>query len=286
MKDIKTIGITGSSGFVGTRLSKRLAAEEVEIVEIDLQKGIDVTDWDTVKNIREIDVLVHLAAYISVPDSVKDPRPFLSKNISGTLNMLEICRLCNATMIFASSSLVYGPPQYIPVDEIHPLEGTNPYAISKLLGEELCKGYHRTFGLKTVIVRAFNIYGPSQSSGSLISSITKQAKQGRIVLRDPSPKRDYVYVDDVVEAYAKLCFYDADDFDVFNIGTGESYSVQEIADTVVETLDRPAEVIFTHQKRMNEIDDIRADISYATTRLGWNPKISLKAGIDRVLDAQ
>lgn len=285
MIDKKVIGITGSAGFIGSRLVRRLRTEKAGIVELDLQNGVDVTKWRAVKDIRGIDVLVHLAAHVSVADSFREPRKFLNANVNGTLNMLEVCRRCNARMIYASSSQVYGVPSYLPVDERHPVEGLNPYAISKLLGEEMCKGYYRTFGLKTTIARAFNVYGPFQSSDSLISSIARQAGTGRIVLKDPSPKRDYVFVDDVVDAYARLCEYGTSDFEIFNIGMGKSYSVQEVVDTTIEVIDNSIEVEFTNERRSNEIDEIRADISQAKTLMGWEPRISLKTGIDMVLNS-
>lgn len=286
MLEDKTVAITGSAGFVGTSLMKKLRAENVRIIELDLKYGIDITNWQLVENIGGIDILIHLAARTSVPDSFMNPKEFLHTNINGTLNMLELCRKCNAKMIYASSSLVYGVPSYLPVDEIHPVNGTNPYAISKIVGEELCKGYYQSFGLRTIIVRPFNIYGPYQTSDSLISTIIKQAKKGKITLRDPLPKRDYIYIDDVIEAYLNICKYTRLDFAIFNIGMGKSFSVQEVASTVVEVLGKNIEVEFTHERRVNEIDEIRSEITKARTLMNWQPQIDLKMGIQKVLNSQ
>jgi len=269
---------------VGSRLVKRLRSENVNIVERDLRSGIDITDWEAVKNIDGIDILVHLAASTSVPGSFGKPREFLNTNFKGTLNMLEVCRKCNGRMIYASSALVYGIPKYLAVDEIHPVDGVNPYAVSKIIGEELCKGYYRAFNLKTIIARSFNIYGPFQTSDSLISSILKQAKKGKAVLRDPLPKRDYIYIDDVVNAYVKMCEYHKSDFEIFNIGTGESHSVEDVARMMVKTLGNNVDIEFTYDKRSNEIEEIRAEISKARELMGWEPQFDLKMGIQRILN--
>jgi UDP-glucose 4-epimerase len=286
MLDDKIVAITGSAGFVGTSLMKKLMAENVRIIELDLKYGIDITNWRLVENISGIDILIHLAARTSVPDSFMNPKEFLHTNINGTLNILELCRKCNAKMIYASSSLVYGVPSYLPVDEIHPINGTNPYAISKIVGEELCKGYYQSFGLRTIIVRPFNIYGPYQTSDSLISTIIKQAKKGKITLRDPLPKRDYLYIDDVIEAYLNICKYTISDFEIFNIGMGESYSVEEVAHTVVELFGNDIEVEFTHESRTNEIDEISADITKAKTLMNWQPRVDLRMGIKNILNSK
>jgi nucleoside-diphosphate-sugar epimerase len=282
----KIVAITGSAGFIGSKLVKRLMSENVRVIELDLKNGIDITNWQLVENINGIDILIHLAARTSVPESFSKPKEFLHINSNGTLNMLELCRKCNARMIYASSSLVYGAPRYLPVDEMHPINSINPYATSKIVGEELCKGYYRSFGLGTLIARPFNIYGAFQASDSLISTMIKQAKEGKIVLRDPSPRRDYIHIDDVIDAYLNMCEYTQSDFEIFNIGMGESYSVEEVAGTVVELFGNNIEVEYTHERRKNEIDEIRAEITKARMLMNWKPRIDLKMGIQNVLDSQ
>lgn len=282
----KSIAITGSSGFVGSKLVKRLGSENVRLIELDLKNGTDITNWQSVENIDGIDILIHLAARTSVPESFSEPKNVLHTNINGTLSMLELCRKCNARMIFASSSLVYGIPRYLPVDEMHPTDGTNPYATSKLVGEELCKEYYRSFGLRTIIVRPFNIYGAFQTAESLVATIIKQANAGKIVLRDPFPRRDYIYIDDVVEAYIKMCEYNSSDFEIFNIGMGKSHSVEEVVRAVVEVVGNTIEVKFTHERRRDEIDEIRAEITKARQLMNWQPQTDLRMGIQKVLDSQ
>lgn len=274
--------VTGSSGFVGQRLVKALAEKGAKVVELDVKDGVDLTDWNHVSKIGSFDLLFHLAAKTFVPDSYQNPRDFYYTNIIGTLNILELCRIHKAKIVFASS-YVYGNPEYLPVDENHPIDAFNPYAQTKIVGEQLCEGYHRDFGVPVVILRPFNIYGTGQNENFLIPSIIKQAKSGLILLKDPDPKRDMLFVDDVVDAYMKAAEYDQNDCDVFNIGSGKSYSVREIVDNVVGFFDHEIDVKFSGEKRKNEVLDTIADISKAKNLLNWEPKTDLRDGLHKSL---
>jgi len=271
--------VTGSSGFVGQHLIKSLRSKDFEFVKLDLQDGVDITDWKQIRSTEKFDVLFHLAAKTFVPDSFKNPRSFYYTNISGTLNALELCRLNNAKMIFASS-YIYGQPQYLPIDETHPIVAFNPYAQTKVIGEQLCESYHRNFGVPIVILRPFNIYGYGQNENFLIPTMLKQMKEGVISLKDPEPKRDMVFIDDVIEAYINAAEYDQNGFDIFNIGSGISYSIQEIVDQITASSDQEIKVEFSGEKRKNEVLNTIADISKAKKLLNWNPKITFNEGLN------
>jgi nucleoside-diphosphate-sugar epimerase len=277
------IAVTGSAGFVGSKLVLALKAANYDVIEIDLLQGIDVTDFENCLKIPEFDIIIHLAGKSFVPDSYINPKDFYYTNFSGTLNALELCRKYNARMIF-TSSYVYGIPKYIPIDEEHPLNPFNPYADSKIQGERLCESYHNFFKVKSVIVRPFNIYGKGQHDNFLIPSIIKQAKSGIIHLNDSKPRRDYIHTDDVVSAYLKIIDSHDLDFEVFNIGYGQSYSIKEITKTVNNLFDNKLEVDFSELKRPNEVPDTRADINKAKKMLLWEPKVSLVDGIKKCLD--
>lgn len=272
------IAVTGSSGFVGLHLVKRLKKLEADIINLDIKNGIDITNWEQIKNIGKFDLLFHLAAKSYVPDSYKYPRDFYYTNIIGTVNALELCRLHKAKMVF-TGSYVCGNPRYLPVDENHPTQASNPYAQSKIIGEHLCKGYNRDFGIQVIILRPFNIFGIGQNDNFLIPSIIKQAKLGKILLKDPNPKRDFLYIDDAVEAYIKAMEYNQSSFEVFNIGSGVSYSVKEIVEIIVKSISYNIEVKFSGEKRKNEVINAVADISKAKNILGWKPKFSFVDGI-------
>ena len=278
----KVAVVTGSSGFIGQHLVKALAEKGAKVVELDIKNGVDLTDWNQVSKIGSFDFLFHLAAKTFVPDSYQNPRDFYYTNITGTINILELCRIHKAKIIFASS-YIYGNPKYLPIDEEHPIAAFNPYSETKIIGEQLCEGYHRNFGVPVVILRPFNIYGMGQNENFLIPSIIKQAKAGSILLKDPEPKRDMLYVDDIVEAYIKAAEYDQRDYEVFNIGSGKSYSVREIVNTVIKLFDHKIDVKFSGEKRKNEVLDTIADISKANDLLWWTPSISIEYGLKKMV---
>lgn len=280
----QTIAITGSSGFVGFRLAAELRLRGVNVIELDLMKGIDIADWQEITVKDSIDTVIHLASRSFVPDSFLRPREVLENNIDATINMLELSRINNARMIYASS-YVYGSPKYLPIDEEHPLAFWNPYASSKIIGENLCRCYNENFGLRTVILRPFNIFGNGQDSRFLIPSIIDKAKTGRIDLKDPEPRRDFVYIDDVVEAFIKAAEYDYTDFEIFNIASGVSYSVKEIADIVRKLIGAEVDVSYSKEKRVNEIMETVANIGKAKDVLGWEPRVGLEEGLERMIQS-
>lgn len=282
MLDNFRIVVTGSSGFVGSRLLERLRKLGASLITIDIKNGTDITDWKQIRKIDNFFLLFHLAARTFVPDSFKYPRNFYHTNILGTINALDLCRINKAKMVF-TSSYVYGNPNYLPVDEKHPVVPFNPYANTKIIGEQICKNYNRNFNLPIIILRPFNIYGPGQNKKFLIPSIIKQAIAKKVLLKDPKPKRDMLFVDDLIEAYIKTINYDKNTYDVFNIGSGKSYSVEEICHTVIKNINPNIEVTFEGKRRKDEIENTLADISKAKKLLNWSPKISLEEGIKQCI---
>ena len=273
---MKTV-VTGSSGFVGKRLVRRLVDAGHEVVPLDIAEGVDLTRREHLAEIPAFDCAFHLAARTFVPDSFQNPFNFYFSNVVSTLNMLELCRKYKARFVY-TSSYVYGAPQYLPVDENHPVVAHNPYAQTKLIGEELCRAYWRDFSISSCILRPFNIYGPDQKGDFLIPSIIQQAKQGRIILKDPRPRRDFVYVDDVVSAYLACMEQSGTETEVFNIGSGESIAVTEVAQTVAKQFPS-VEIVFTGEQRPNEVLDTVADITKARDLLNWKPNVFFEKGI-------
>jgi nucleoside-diphosphate-sugar epimerase len=275
------IAITGSRGFIGRALKKRLIDLNHEVIEIDFELGFDLTDWENVKNVKDFKVLIHLAAKSYVPDSFVKPKDFYNTNILATLNALELCRNNNAKIIY-TSSYVYGEPQYLPIDELHSTMAFNPYAQSKLIGEDLCKGYHRDFDVPVTIFRPFNIYGKGQNENFLIPSIIKQALKGEVLLKDPRPKRDFVNIEDVVEAYIKAIEVNFDLVETFNLGSGVSTSIKELLKIISLKVGKEISINFTNEYRKNEVFETLADISKANRFLMWQPKISIDEGISDI----
>lgn len=274
--------VTGSSGFIGSRLVKKLRQLEHEVIEVDTRQGIDILNFEQMLSIDKFDALVHLAAMSFVPLSFEKPRDFYHLNVNGVINGLELCRLHNARFIF-SSSYVYGKPKYLPIDENHPLDGFNPYAETKIIGEEICENYFKHFNVSSIILRPFNIYGPNQNESFLIPSILKQAKTGKIKLLDPYPKRDFIYVDDVVNAFKLAIESTKIEFNQFNIGFGTSYSVNDVVEIVNQLYNGTLTIEYSNEKRKNEVTETVADIIKTKKALKWSPKISLLEGIKRMI---
>lgn len=281
---MKTIVISGCNGFIGNSLLNELKDKEYKIIPIDIKIGIDLSDWNSVKNIPSFDLFIHLANLTYVPDSYKNPLNFYHLNYLTTLHALELCRKYNAKCIYLSS-YIYGNPDYLPVDEKHVLKPFNPYAQTKYINESLCQAYFRDFNVTTTILRPFNIYGPFQKGEMLIPTIIKKVKQNEktIQLKDPSPRRDYVYVTDVVKAILYCMNLDFEEVETFNICSGKSYSVLEITDIINSFLHNKVEFLFGVTDRINEIIDTLGSYEKLKKKTGWEPDFDFKEGIKNLL---
>ena len=198
---------------------------------------------------------------------------------------MELCRIQNAKLIYFSS-YTYGNPHYQPIDEKHPLQAYNPYSQTKIICENLCEGYNRDFNVPITIFRPFNIYGSGQNPDFLIPTIIKQAKSGKIIIKDERPKRDFVHINDVIEAILASIFKinTASTFQIYNLGTGKSHSVKNIIDIICQIYAHPIEYQCTNEIRQNEVLDTIADISKIKIELDWDPKISLYEGLKSMIE--
>lgn len=278
--DNKRILVTGSRGFMGTFLIEELERSGIDTVGFDILDGNDIMDWDQVRKIKDIDVVLHLAAITNISFSYKNPRETYEINVFGTLNVLELCRLCEAKIILPSTSYVYDSPKYLPIDEKHFIKPLSPYARSKLICERLCRGYHENYGVRCIIDRLFNVYGKGMSQETLIYQVINQILDGKkIIVRDLAPRRDYVYVKDVIDAFLKSAEYEKKGFEIFNIGYGESYSVKEVIDILLTASAKRIEVETLNKGEGEGITDAVANIEKARLEFGWKPRINLKKGL-------
>jgi UDP-glucose 4-epimerase len=284
-----SIIVTGSSGFIGSALSEQLKANGYTVMGFDLSQKNDITKMSDLdgffQNIASEDIgtAVHLAASMFVPRSWEKPHETFFVNVVGTLNLLEQCRVHDINRFIYASSYIYGKPDYLPVDEKHPVKPSNPYAHSKLLAEELCRSYFEDYGLKCVILRPFNVYGPNQSINFLIPTIISQLSAGKIELKDSKPKRDFLFISDMVEAYLKAIKLENFDFEIINIGSGKSYSVSEIVEIILNQADKSVSVEYLGEERVGEIPETVADITKAKNLLGWEPKVAIEDGLKALL---
>ena len=276
--------ITGYSGFIGSYLLKKLQQTEHELLLADLANGTDICNWEQVEKFNDVDVIVHLANLSFVPASYEQPKKFYETNYLSTLNMLELCRINGARLIFFSSYM-YGHPQYQPIDENHPIQAYNPYSQTKVICESLCEGYSRDFKVPITIFRPFNIYGSGQNPDFLVPSIIQQAKTGKIVIKDDRPKRDYIHVEDIIDAVMISIEIKSEDSMLrkYNLGTGISHSVKEIVEMVQGLFETKIEYLCTHVIRPNDVLDTVADITKIETEMHWKPKISIQEGLRRMV---
>lgn len=277
------IAVSGSSGFIGCHLVSALKYKNHSVIEIDLSAGFDLTEPNCIEKISSFDCIIHLAARSFVPLSFEQPNQFYRDNYLSTLNVLELARKYQAKVIYFSSYL-YGNPQYLPIDELHPLSPHNPYAQSKMICEKICEGYNRDFHIPLIIFRPFNIYGSGQNSSFLIPMIIEQLKTGEIRLKDPRPKRDLIHVQDVIDAVLLAVEYNKTGFELFNLGYGKSYSIREIVQIILKELKTSARVSFSNEVRQGEILNTVANTSKLMKYFNWKPKINIEEGIKKIID--
>lgn len=279
-----SILVTGASGFIGRNLVTQLRNCHNKVTEVNSLHG-DIADQITWEGFESADVLVHLAGSTFVPDSWSRPADFLKVNLMGTVHALDYCRMYGSKLVYLSSYM-YGNADELPIPETAPLMVSNPYALSKKLAEDVCRFYADFYNLKIIILRPFNVYGPGQNPQFLIPSLMNQAcNDTSIKVKDLEPKRDYIYVDDLVGAIIKAIDIDID-FDIFNIGTGASYAVSELIEKIQSIQKTNHPVCTEGERRVGEIMDTKADISKAKTILGWMPKYSLFTGLKKMINSQ
>ncbi|MBW0434144.1 NAD(P)-dependent oxidoreductase [Leptospira yasudae] len=275
--------VSGSSGFIGKALVKKLRDQGLDVFELNRTFG-EVELPNTWSKLPKVQALVHLANRTFVPDSWKDTYSFINTNVLGTQNALDFALKNEAKFIYISAYL-YGKPSVLPISESHPILPNNPYALSKSLAEQLCEFYSKFKGMNVSILRLFNVYGPGQKENFLIPSIIEQVKKKtNVAVLDLKPKRDYVYLDDVLDSI-QLSLSSKDGLNIYNIGSGISYSVGEVITIIQEIAGTNLPVLSGFQERKEEILDVVADITKAKRDLNWSPKWSFQSGIEQILNS-
>jgi len=292
----QTVLVTGGAGFVGSHIADALVPEnEVRVLD-NLSNGSeenvpddatfvrgDLRDSTVVADVMDgVDLVFHQAGLVSVPASVERPVESHQQNVAATLDVLERARAEDARVVLASSVAIYGDPVNLPITENHPKTPTSPYGLDKLAIDHYARLYHDHYGLETVALRYFNVYGPRQAGGEysgVISAFLEQARSGQplTVHGDGEQTRDFVHVSDVVRA--NLAAATTDEVGTaFNIGTGESITIRELAEVVRNAAGPACDVVHT-DPRPGDIERSRADITRARRVLDYEPTVSLDEGI-------
>lgn len=300
--------VTGGAGFIGSHLADRLISEGYEVAIIDdLSLGFVHNVPERAHFVRQsilapfdildkelgdgrFDVMFHVAALPRVQYSIQHPEQTHAVNATGTMHMLEYCRARRIPrFVFSSSSSVYGDQKEMPLRESMIPSPMSPYAAQKAMGENLCTGWRHSFGLETIALRYFNVFGPRQSAeggyACLIPKVIRALLEGRPpeLWGDGSHTRDFTYVDDVV--FANLAAARTTNGSAFghayNVGVGKGYSVLHVIDSIQKALGTRIEL--DHKPPVIEPEHTKADIQGAHVALGWSPRVSFEEGLARTV---
>ena len=304
--------VTGGAGFIGSHFAERslhqghrvaildefndfydpaikrrnLAgmAGQVEVHEADIRDEAAVA---RIVGGGKFDAIVHLAARAGVRPSIKQPKLYIDTNITGTFNLLEAARVAGVPrFVSASSSSVYGVLKTAPFREDMCLNETiSPYAATKLAAEQLCSNYSHLYGMRTVSLRFFTVYGPRQRPDLAIHSFTRAIDEGRSINRfgDGSTRRDYTYIDDILQGITACLTYEGQLCDTFNLGESQTTTLNELIEHIEKGLGKKA-IINPMPEQPGDVPLTYADIGKARELLGYDPHTQIAEGIPRFVE--
>lgn len=304
--------VTGGAGFIGSHFVEKCLALGHSVAVLDdfndfydpaIKRGNiagmkvevrvherDIRDADAVKRIIDegkFDTIVHLAARAGVRPSIREPKLYIETNITGTFNLLEAARRAGVRrFICASSSSVYGVLKTAPFREDMCLNETiSPYAATKLAAEQLCSNYSHLYGLRTINLRFFTVYGPRQRPDLAIHTFARNISEGRPINQfgDGTTRRDYTYIDDIVQGMTACLAYEGPLCDVFNLGESETTSLKELIANLEEAIGKKA-VINHMPEQPGDVPLTFADISKARKLLGYAPRTKIREGIPKFVE--
>lgn len=312
---MKNILVTGGAGFIGSHLVDRLLTEgewrvtvvddfndfyEPEIKRANVAPHLqnsnyklfkpdirDKTALETVFAHANFDCIVHLAARAGVRPSLEQPLLYSQTNIEGTVNLLELARQNNVKQfVFGSSSSVYGINAKVPFSEDDPIrQPISPYAATKAAGELLCHTYTHLYGMRSVCLRFFTVYGPRQRPDLAIHKFARLISEGKPipVFGDGTTRRDYTYVDDIIAGVRAAIDYDKTDYEVVNLGESRTVELRELISLLERELDLPAK-INRQPLQPGDVPQTFADVTKARRLLGYDPQTQIESGIKRFVE--
>jgi len=299
--------VTGGAGFIGSHLVEELVrrGERVRVLDnlstgklrnlahipgVEFQEGDLVDPAACARATEGVEYVLHQAAIPSVPRSVKDPVTSNRSNIDGTLNILVAARDAGVKrLVYAGSSSAYGDTPTQPKHEEMPTNPLSPYALQKLVGEQYCQMFTRLYGLETVTIRYFNVFGPRQDPGSpysgVISLFSTAVLEGRqpTIYGDGGQTRDFTYIANVVDGVLRACHAPEVAGEVINVATGGRISLNDLLQVMNGLVGTALSPLYC-DARQGDVRDSQADITKARTRLGYTPLVSLEEGLRRTLE--
>ena len=285
--------INGGAGFIGKYLANRLCSEhEVTIIDnfyrknnIELKNKVKIIEQDITNDFEDLisqnEVIYHLAAISQVMTSIEDPDLTFKVNIEATKNIIAACTKHKKKLIFASSREVYGTQTELPVKIDAELNPENPYAASKIAGESLIKSYAKAYNLDYNIVRMSNVYGLGDVERVIPKFIDTLENNKDIELYGSKKIIDFIYIDDVVNAFVKL--KDKSEL-TLNLGSGVKTTLVELANLIKELTNSNSNINISSE-RQGEVGKFQADISETKTKLDWKPKTTLREGLKQMINS-
>lgn len=290
--------ITGGAGFIGSHLAEALIKKGHEIIIIDnfsrgklenishlidnvkLLKN-DILDFDSLDElISNVDIVFHLAAISRVMPSIKHPELCFRNNVEATEIISRLCAKYKKKLIFSSSREIYGTAKYIPVDEKHSSSPENPYGVSKICGEKLIKGYSICYDLKYSILRLGNVYGLRDFDRVIPIFMENALQNNDMKVYGGEQVLDFVYINDVVEAFLKIIGIKENI--IVNIGSGQGTKIIDLANTIKNITNSNCKII-NENKRRGEVEIFISNIDHSKKILGWKPKTTLENGIKNLI---
>jgi len=308
--------VTGGAGFIGGHLAESFVDMGHDVTCLDIlepfydlglkEHNIDVartkatetdgsyefikgstTDKDLVDDVvADVDIIYHQAAQAGVRASVEEPTKVTEYNINGSQTILEAARKHDVKRVVnASSSSVYGKPEYLPYDEAHPNEPVSPYGVSKLAVEHYMRVYNEVYGLPTVSLRYFTVYGPRMRPNMAISNFVSRCMRGESpeIYGDGKQTRDFTYIDDIVDANRSLLTDDSADGELMNIGSTDNIDIATLAEVVRDEIDPTLDIKYT-EARDGDAEHTHADISKATRLIGYEPSRDIREGVSDFIE--
>ena len=304
--------VTGGAGFIGSHLVEKLLADGHHVVIVDdfndfydpkikranisaVAKDVAIDDVDLrnggkvakVFRSQKFDAVFHLAARAGVRPSIRKPQLYYDTNVAGTLHLLEAARVTGVErFIFASSSSVYGAAKAVPFsEEEHLTQTLSPYAATKIAGEFLCSTYSHLYGLRIVALRYFTVYGARQRPDLAIHQFTRKIYAGEPIdqFGDGTSRRDYTYIDDIIQGTLAALNYGGPPFDVFNLGESDTIQLRDLIGAIEKTLGKKAK-INRLPEQPGDMPLTCADTSKARRLLGYNPKTKFENGLPKFVD--
>lgn len=304
--------VTGGAGFIGSHLVEKLLAAGHEVSILDdfndfydpaIKRAnigavadhvrlheLDLRDSRAVKELfrrEKFDIVAHLAARAGVRPSIGNPQLYYDTNVDGTLHLLEAARATGIErFIFASSSSVYGISKTVPFSEnLHLTQTISPYAATKIAGEFLCSTFSHLYQMRVVALRFFTVYGARQRPDLAIHQFTRRIHAGQPIdqFGDGTTRRDYTYIDDIIQGVTAALRYDGPLFDIFNLGESETIELRELIAGIEDALGRKAQ-INRLPEQPGDVPLTCADISKARRLLAYNPTTPLRAGLPKFIE--